>query len=126
VGVGVRPPRGVASRSGVPVHDVPGGFRGGGFGLTAFDETEAAFRFICFLVNLVALFKRDVTENEPPRLVTWPTRVHFFLGGDPGYPEPPADPAPWAKPADPGRLHGATGAGGPARQATWGTVGTLD
>ena len=34
----------------------------------------------CFLVILVALFKRDVTENEPPRLATWPTRL---LGGDP-------------------------------------------
>ena len=46
-----------------------------GFSLQAFDGTEAAFRLICFLFNLVALFKRDVTRNERPQLSTLRTRL---------------------------------------------------
>jgi len=46
-----------------------------GFSLQAFDGTEAAFRLICFLFNLVALFKRDVTGNERPQLTTLRTRL---------------------------------------------------
>jgi hypothetical protein len=46
-----------------------------GFSLQAFDGTEAAFRLICFLFNLVALFKRDVTRNERPQLTTLRTRL---------------------------------------------------
>ena len=46
-----------------------------GFSLQAFDGTEAAFRLICFLFNLVALFKRDVTRNERPQLATLRTRL---------------------------------------------------
>ena len=41
-----------------------------GFCLQAFDGTEAAFRLICFLFNLVAGFKREVTRNERPQLTT--------------------------------------------------------
>ncbi len=41
-----------------------------GFSLQAFDGTEAAFRLIGCLFNLVALFKRDVTRNERPPLST--------------------------------------------------------
>ena len=50
-----------------------------GFCLAAFDGTEAAFRLICFLFNLVALFKRDVTRNERPQLNTLRTRL-FVVG----------------------------------------------
>ncbi len=46
-----------------------------GFSLQAFDGTEAAFRLICFLFNLVALFKRDITRNERPQLSTLRTRL---------------------------------------------------
>jgi len=46
-----------------------------GFSLQAFDGTEAAFRLICFLFNLVALFKRDVTRNERPQLTTLRSRL---------------------------------------------------
>lgn len=46
-----------------------------GFCLASFDGTEAAFRLICFLFNLVALFKRDVTGNERPQLATLRARV---------------------------------------------------
>jgi hypothetical protein len=46
-----------------------------GFSLQAFDGTEAAFRLICFLFNLVALFKRDVTRNERPQLTTLRARL---------------------------------------------------
>jgi len=46
-----------------------------GFSLQAFDGTEAAFRLICFLFNLVALFKRDVTHNERPQLSTLRARL---------------------------------------------------
>jgi len=46
-----------------------------GFSLQAFDGTEAAFRLICFLFNLVALFKRDITRNERPQLSTLRARL---------------------------------------------------
>ncbi len=46
-----------------------------GFCLQAFDGTEAAFRLICFLFNLVALFKRTVTRNERPQLTTLRSRL---------------------------------------------------
>jgi hypothetical protein len=46
-----------------------------GFSLQAFEGTEAAFRLICFLFNLVALFKRDVTRNERPQLSTLRARL---------------------------------------------------
>ena len=54
-------------------------FGAGGFCLAAFDGTEAAFRLICFLFNLVALFKRDVTGNERPQLPT--LRSRFLVVG---------------------------------------------
>ena len=50
-------------------------FGAGGFCLAAFDGTEAAFRLICFLFNLVALFKRDVTGNARPQLPTLRSRL---------------------------------------------------
>jgi hypothetical protein len=50
-------------------------FGAGGFCLASFDGTEAAFRLICFLFNLVALFKRDVTRNERPQLQTLRSRL---------------------------------------------------
>jgi len=56
-----------------------------GFSLQAFDGTEAAFRLICFLFNLVALFNRDVLRNERPRLSTLRSRllvVGVILGAD--------------------------------------------
>lgn len=46
-----------------------------GFCLAAFDGTEAAFRLICFLFNLIALFKGDVTRNERPQLTTLRARL---------------------------------------------------
>lgn len=46
-----------------------------GFCLQSFDGTEAAFRLICFLFNLVALFKREVTRNERPQLTTLRSRL---------------------------------------------------
>jgi hypothetical protein len=46
-----------------------------GFCLQSFDGTEAAFRLICFLFNLVALFKREVTRNERPQLTTLRARL---------------------------------------------------
>lgn len=46
-----------------------------GSSLQAFDGTEAAFQLICFLFNLVALFKRDVTRNKRPQLSTLRTRL---------------------------------------------------
>jgi hypothetical protein len=46
-----------------------------GFSLQAFEGTEAAFRLVCFLFNLVALFKRDVTRNERPQLSTLRARI---------------------------------------------------
>jgi hypothetical protein len=56
-----------------------------GFCLQSFYGTEAAFRLICFLFNLVALFKREVTRDEAPRLMTLRTQVLVvgaILGAD--------------------------------------------
>ena len=50
-------------------------FGAGGFCLHSFDGTEAAFRLICFLFNLIADFKREVTRDEAPRLMTLRTRL---------------------------------------------------
>ena len=50
-------------------------FGAGGFCLQSFDGTEAAFRLICFLFNLIAEFKREVTEDQAPRLSTLRTKV---------------------------------------------------
>src|SRR6266436_7728290 len=50
-------------------------FGADGFCLQSFYGTEAAFRLICFLFNLVAEFKRDVTQDEAPRLSTLRTKV---------------------------------------------------
>ena len=54
-------------------------FGAGGFCLHSFDGTEAAFRLICFLFNLIADFKREVTHNEAPRLMTLRSRL-FVIG----------------------------------------------
>ena len=45
-------------------------FGASGFCLQSFDGTEAAFRLICFLFNLVAEFKVDVLQNPSPRLMS--------------------------------------------------------
>ena len=37
--------------------------------MQSFDGTEAAFRLICFLFNLIADFKCEVTHNEAPQLM---------------------------------------------------------
>jgi hypothetical protein len=50
-------------------------FAANGFCLHSFDGTEAAFRLICFLFNVVAAFKREVMANESPRLMTLRTDV---------------------------------------------------
>lgn len=50
-------------------------FGANGFCLQSFDGTEAAFRLVCFLFNLVAEFKRDVLRDEAPRLMTVRTQV---------------------------------------------------
>jgi len=53
--------------------------------LQSFDGTEVVFRLICFLSNLVALFKREVTRNESPRLATLRTDllvVGAIVGAD--------------------------------------------
>ena len=50
-------------------------FGADGFCLHSFDGTEAAFRLICFLFNLIADFKREVTQHEAPRLMTLRTRL---------------------------------------------------
>ena len=50
-------------------------FGAGGFCLQSFDGTEAAFRLICFLFNLIADFKREVTQDDSPRLMTLRTRL---------------------------------------------------
>jgi hypothetical protein len=60
-------------------------FAANGFCLQSFDGTEAAFRLICFLFNLVAAFKREVMANESPRLMTLRTDVLVvgaILGAD--------------------------------------------
>jgi hypothetical protein len=51
-----------------------------GFCSRSFDGTEAVFRLICFLFNLVALFKRDVTRNESPQLGSLRTEI-LVVGG---------------------------------------------
>lgn len=50
-------------------------FGANGFCLQSFDGTEAAFRLICFLYNVVAEFKREVVRDEAPRLMTLRTDV---------------------------------------------------
>ncbi len=50
-------------------------FGADGFCLQSFDGTEAAFRLICFLFNLVAEFKREVTQDQACRLSTLRTQV---------------------------------------------------
>lgn len=45
-------------------------FGADGFCLQSFDGTEAVFRLVCFLFNVVALFKREVTRHEASRLGT--------------------------------------------------------
>ena len=50
-------------------------FGADGFCLQSFDGTEAAFRLICFLFNLLANFKREVMQNEAPRLATLRTKL---------------------------------------------------
>lgn len=55
-------------------------FGANGFCLQSFDGTEAVFRLLCFLFNLVALFKREVTHNEAPQLGTLRTDI-LVVGG---------------------------------------------
>jgi hypothetical protein len=50
-------------------------FGADGFCLHSFDGTEAAFRLICFLFNLIAEFRREVTQDEAPRLMTLRTKL---------------------------------------------------
>jgi hypothetical protein len=50
-------------------------FGADGFCLQSFDGTEAAFRLVCFLFNLMADFKREVTRDESPRLMTLRSQV---------------------------------------------------
>jgi len=50
-------------------------FGADGFCLQSFDGTEAAFRLICFLFNLIADFKREVIQDPAPRLSTLRTQV---------------------------------------------------
>lgn len=60
-------------------------FGADGFCLQSFNGTEAAFRLICFLFNLMATFKRDITREESPRLMTLRTQVLVagaILGSD--------------------------------------------
>jgi hypothetical protein len=55
-------------------------FGAAGFCLQSFDGTEAVFRLVCFLFNLVAAFKREVTRNDAPQLGTLRTDV-LVVGG---------------------------------------------
>jgi hypothetical protein len=60
-------------------------FGADGFCLQSLDGTEAVFRLICFLFNLMALFKREVTRNESTRLATLRTDtlvVGAIVGAD--------------------------------------------
>jgi hypothetical protein len=50
-----------------------------GFCLHTFDGTEAVFRLICALYNLVAAFKADVTHDPAPQLSRLRTQ-HFVTG----------------------------------------------
>jgi hypothetical protein len=51
-----------------------------GFCLRSFDATDATFRLVCFLFNLVALFKRDALPSAAPTLASLRTAV-FVVGG---------------------------------------------
>jgi len=56
-----------------------------GYCLDSFDGTEAALRLVCFLYNLVTLFKREVMQDSRPRLSTVRTDVLVvgaILGAD--------------------------------------------
>jgi Transposase DDE domain group 1 len=55
-------------------------FGADGFCLQSFYGTEAAFRLICFLFNLIGDFKREVTQDAAPRLSALRTKV-FIIGG---------------------------------------------
>jgi hypothetical protein len=55
-------------------------FGADGFCLQSFYGTEAAFRLICFLFNLMADFKREVLQDESPRLLTLRTKL-LVIGG---------------------------------------------
>jgi hypothetical protein len=60
-------------------------FGADGFCLQSFNGTEAVFRLICFLFNLLAAFKREITRDESPRLMTVRTQVLVagaILGAD--------------------------------------------
>jgi hypothetical protein len=60
-------------------------FAANGFCLQSFDGTEAVFRLICFLFNFVTAFKREVMNNDSPRLTTLRTDVLVvgaILGAD--------------------------------------------
>ena len=60
-------------------------FGADGFCLQSFNGTEAAFRLICFMFNLIAAFKRDITRDESPRLMTLRTQLLVagaILGAD--------------------------------------------
>jgi len=50
-------------------------FGASGFCLHSFDGTEAAFRLVCFLFNMVAEFKREVTRDDKPQLDTLRARL---------------------------------------------------
>src|ERR1700747_224999 len=50
-------------------------FGADGFCLQSFYGTEAAFRLISFLFDLIAEFKREVIRDESPRLLTLRTKV---------------------------------------------------
>lgn len=51
-----------------------------GFCLRSFDGTEAVFRLLCLLFNLVALFKREAMRKEAPQLGQLRTDV-LVVGG---------------------------------------------
>ena len=55
-------------------------FGADGFCLQSFDGTEAAFRLICLLFNLMADFKREVMQDESPHLLTLRTKA-LVIGG---------------------------------------------
>jgi len=55
-------------------------FGADGFCLQSFDGTEAGFRLICFLYNLVAQFKSEIVQDPKPRLSTLRTSL-FVTGG---------------------------------------------
>lgn len=54
-------------------------FAAGGFCLRSFDGTEAAFRLICFLFNLTAVFKHRVLAERTKRMAT--VRAQTFVAG---------------------------------------------